>query len=107
MLGVLVSAAFAAPAALLKTDKDTATVTLTPTHYKDLLILKASKSYMGAAVEVHNAAGAVVASSHISKRKTIIDFYDIPYGTYSICVVKNEKTLEFQYTKKQDSEILN
>jgi hypothetical protein len=105
ILVVLASAVFAAPAACLK--KDTVSVTVTPTHYKDLLIMKAAKSYIGASVEVHDASGALLASSHIHKKKTIIDFYDIPYGKYTICVVKDKTTLEFNYTKKQDSEILN
>jgi hypothetical protein len=107
ILGVLASAVFAAPAASVKKDSDTVSVTLTPTHYKDLLILKSTKKYMGAAVEVHDGTGAVVASGRIHKKKMIVDFYDIPYGAYTICVVKDKKTLEFNYTKKQDSEILN
>lgn len=105
ILGVLASAVFAAPVVPLK--KDSSNVSVTPTHYKHLLMLKADKAYMGAAVEVHDATGAVVASSFIHKKKTIIDFYDIPYGAYTICVVKDKKTVEFNYTKKQDSEILN
>lgn len=107
LLGVLASAVFAEPAAPVKKENDTVNVTLTPTHYKDLLILKSTKTYMGAAVKVHNATGAVVSSSRIYKKKMIIDFYDIPYGTYTIRVVKDNKTLEFNYTKKQDSGILN
>lgn len=107
LLGVLASAVFAAPAAAFKKDKDTVNVTVTPTHYKNLLILKADKTYMGAAVEVHNATGVVVATSRIHKKKMIIDFYDIPYGAYTICVITNKNTVEFSYTKKQDSEILN
>lgn len=104
---VLTSAVFAAPRTQLKSDKDTVSVTITPTHYKHLLILKANKAYMGAAVEVQDGTGIVVASSRIYKKKMIIDFYDIPYGTYSICIITNTKTLEFNYTKKLDSKILN
>lgn len=109
MLVVLSSAVFAAPVApfKIKNDKDTVSVTLMPTHYRNLLILKADKTYMGATVEVHDVTGAVVASGQIRKKKMIVDFYDIPYGAYTICVVKNKKSFEFQYTKKQDSEILN
>jgi hypothetical protein len=71
MLGVLASAVFAAPAAPLKKDKDTVNFLVTPTHYKDLLILKASKAYMDAAVEVYDATGALIASSNTSKKKMI------------------------------------
>ncbi len=106
VLFVLASAAFAAPVTAVK--KDTMDVSVTPTHYKDLLILKAGKTFRGATVEVHDAAGAVVASSHISRKKMIIDFYDIPYGAYTICIVKNKKMmLEFNHIKSQGSEILN
>lgn len=108
ILGVLASAVFAAPAAPLKKDKDTVSVTMTPTLYKDLLILKANKNCMGAAVEIHDSTGAVVSSSRIYKKKTFIDFYDIPSGSYWICVVQRNKTHQFNYTKKQDSEaVLN
>lgn len=102
ILVVLASAVFAAPAAPLK--KDTVNVTVTPTLYKDLLILKAAKTYMGAAVEVHDASGAVIVSSLIHKKKTIIDFYNIPNGEYTISVVKNKRTFNFNYTKEQGSE---
>jgi hypothetical protein len=107
VLVALASAVFAAPVSPLKKDKDSVSVTVTPTHYKDLLILKADKTYIGATVEVHDVTGALVASSQIHKKKMIIDFYDIPYGAYTICVVKDKKTHEFNYTKKQDSEILH
>lgn len=106
ILGVLASAAFAAPTPLKK-DSDTVSVTLTPTHYKDLLILKSAKMYMNATVKVQDSTGTVISVSHIYKKKMILDFYDIPSGTYSIYVVKNNKTLQFNYTKKQDSEIRN
>lgn len=103
VLLVLASVVFATPAAPLKNDLDT--VTVTSTLYKDLLIVKTNKEYIGAAIEVHDSTGAVVAASHISKKKTIVDFYDIPSGNYWICVVKSNRTFQFNYTKKQDSEI--
>lgn len=102
---IVASVVFATPAAAFKNGSDTARVTVTPTLYKDLLIVKANKEYRGAAIEVHDSTGAVVASSHIFKKKTIIDFYDIPSGNYRICVVKSNRTIQFNYTKKQDSEM--
>lgn len=106
MLFVLASAAFATPNTPAKKDKDA--VSVSPTHFKDLLILKAGKPFMGATVEVRDSTGTVVATSYIHKKKMIIDFYDIPYGSYTICVVKNKKTiLEFSHIKKQSSEIFN
>lgn len=104
MLMVLASAVFAAP---VKVKKDTAEVTLTPTHYKDLLILKADKSFMGAVVEVHDSSGKIVATRELHKKKMIVDFFEIPYGSYTICVLKNNEKKEFNYTKIQDSGILN
>lgn len=106
LLSVLVSAAFAAPATLVKKDKDT--VTVASTHYRDLLILKADKEFMGATVQVYDASGTVVATSYIHKKKMIIDFYDIPYGSYTIEVIKNKQTImTFSHVKKQDSEVFN
>jgi hypothetical protein len=106
VLGVLASAAFATPATTLKKDKDL--VSVNTTHFKDLLILKAGKPFMGATVEVHDSIGTLIATSCIYKRKTIIDFYDIPYGSYTIEVIKNKETvLQFTHTKKQGSEIFN
>jgi hypothetical protein len=101
VLMMLVSAVFAGPM------KDTTHVTVSPTHFKNLLILKADKQYMGATVEVHDANGALITSAELNKRKMIIDFYDIPYGAYTICVVKDKTVKEFKYTKIQDSVILN
>lgn len=105
VLLVLVSAVFAAPEAKVKKDDETERVTVTPTLYKDILIIKADKDYLGAEVAVQDSAGTVVAVSHIYKKKMVLDFFDIPSGTYSIYVVKNNKTFQFNYTKKQDSEI--
>lgn len=99
------SAAIAAPSVALKTD--TISVTVTPTHYKDLLVLKASKHFIGATVQIHDATGIVVATSYIHKKKMIIDFYDIPYGTYTIRVLKNNESQDFTHTKNHDSEIFN
>ena len=104
MLMVLASAVFAAP---VKVKKDTSEVTLTPTHYKDLLILKVDKSFMGAVVEVHDSNGKIVATRELHKKKMIVDFFEIPYGSYTICVLKNSQKKEFNYTKRQDSGILN
>ncbi|MFN8336757.1 MAG: hypothetical protein U0U09_16620 [Cyclobacteriaceae bacterium] len=106
VLGLLATAAFAAPAATIKKDKDS--VSVNTTHYRDLLLLKAGKLFLGATVEVRDSTGAVIATSCIHKKKMIIDFYDIPYGSYTIQVIKNKKVvLEFNHTKKQDSDIFN
>lgn len=102
---MLVSAVFAASGDQPKNDKDTVSVTVEPTPYKNLLMVKANKNYLGALVKVQDSTGTVIALSHIYKKKMILDFYDIPSGTYSIYVVKNNKTFRFNYTKKQDSEI--
>lgn len=103
-LMVIASAVFAAPE---KVNPDTITVSVTPTQYKDLLVLKADKQYFGAIVEVHDSTGALITSSELHKRKMIIDFYDIPYGIYTISIVKNNYKKEFKHIKTQDSAILN
>lgn len=104
LLALLATAAFAAPVSI----KDKDTVTVTPTYYRDLLVLKSGKVFIGATVQVQDSTGAVVATCHIHKKKMIIDFYDIPYGSYTIRVVKNKKTImAFSHIKKQDSEVFN
>lgn len=107
LLMVVAAAVFAAPARTAKKDSDTTLVRVTPTHYKDLLVLKADKDFIGAVVEVHDATGALLISGSLQKRKMILDFYDTPSGTYTILVIRKGKTLSFNHTKTSDSVILN
>lgn len=107
LLMVIAASVFATPATNPVTRKEAAAVTVTPTPYKDLLILHADKSYIGSMVEVYDAAGALISSGTLNKRKMILDFYDSPYGNYTICVIKNNQKTEFKHTKIQESVILN
>jgi hypothetical protein len=109
VLIVIAASVFAAPSTQpTTTKKDTVHhLTVSPTSYKDLLVLHADKSYFGATVEVHDVTGALVSTGTLNKRKMIIDFYDTPYGVYTICVIKDNKRTEFKHTKIQTSVVLN
>jgi hypothetical protein len=58
---------------------------------------KTEKNFLGAMVEVVNSNGDVIASSKLNKRKMVIDFKNLPGGSYTIRVTKNEEVKEFQY----------
>jgi hypothetical protein len=68
--------------------------------YKNLFVFKTEKKLVGAKVEVLSENGQVVTSQVLQKRKMIIDFCDVRYGTYTIRVTKGENVKEYQYIKK-------
>jgi hypothetical protein len=72
----------------------------TGSKLKNLFVFKTEKKLVGAKVEVLSENGQVVTSQVLQKRKMIIDFCDVRYGTYTIRVTKGEDVKEYQYTKK-------
>ena len=78
---------------------DTVASTTSP-KASSFFVLKAQKEFVGATVEIYRADGALVTAQSLEKRKVIIDFRSVKYGTYTIRVTKGEKTQEFQYVKK-------
>lgn len=75
-------------------------ISLIGSKYKNLFVFKTEKKLVGAKVEVLSENGEVVTSQVLQKRKMIIDFCDVRYGTYTIRVTKGENVKEYQYTKK-------
>ena len=65
-----------------------------------LFILKAEKGFVGATVEIFHISGDLLASQPLQKRKVVIDFGSVQYGTYIIRLTKGDKIQEYQYTKK-------
>lgn len=68
--------------------------------YKNLFVFKAEKKFVGATVEILSSKGEVVTAQTLQKRKMIIDFCDVKYGTYTIRISKDKKVKEFKYEKK-------
>jgi hypothetical protein len=77
-----------------------ADVTQANAKSQHLFVLKTSREYVGATIEVYYSNGDLVTSQKLSKRKMVIDFCDTKFGEYTIRVVKGDKTQEFQYVKK-------
>lgn len=75
-------------------------ITPVSSKYKNLFVFKTERSLIGAQVEVLSQNGDVVTSQKLQKRKMIIDFCDVRYGTYTIRVTKGNETKEFHYEKK-------
>lgn len=75
-------------------------VTSGGSRYKNLFVFKTDKKLVGAKVEVLTENGQVVTSQVLQKRKMIIDFCGVRYGTYTIRVTKGENVQEYQYIKQ-------
>jgi hypothetical protein len=71
-----------------------------PSKNKNLFVYKADKNLVGGKVEILAYNGQVITSQHLQRRKMIIDFGDVQFGTYTIRVSKGSKSEEFQFTKK-------
>jgi hypothetical protein len=67
---------------------------------EDLLVLKASRKFKGAEIEVFSSSGYLVTSGKLNKRKMIIDFKSVRSGSYLIRVKKGNKQEEFSFTKQ-------
>ncbi len=90
-----ISSAFASPAS----SKDV-TIDVVPSRYKNLFIFKVDRKFKGAMVEVAYANGEVITYLQMEKRKLIINFCDVKFGSYLITVRKGNNVQEFQYIKK-------
>jgi hypothetical protein len=65
-----------------------------------LFIIKAEKSFLGATVEIFHAGGDLLASQQLERRKVVIDFGSVQYGTYTIRLTKGDKIQEYHFEKK-------
>jgi hypothetical protein len=76
------------------------TVDVVNTKYKNLFVFKVKNKFKGADVRVFYSNGDLVTSQKLEKKKMIINFCDVKYGTYTIKVQKGNKSEEFNYIKK-------
>ena len=67
----------------------------------DLFILKTSRKFKGADVELIAPNGFIVSSQKPVYRKMVIDFKKMPNGTYKVKVRKNEMRREFTFEKTE------
>ncbi len=77
-----------------------ANIDLVSSKNKNLFILKVDQKFKGADVEVSYANGEVITNLKMEKRKLIIDFCDVKFGSYVIKVMKGNDVEEFQFVKK-------
>lgn len=66
----------------------------------DLFILKTSRKFKGADVELVAPNGFLVSSQKLVYRKMVIDFQNLPSGTYTVRVRKNQIEKEFTFQKE-------
>ena len=67
---------------------------------KDVFVCKANKKFVGGTVEIISSRGHLITSSHLQKRKLVIDFESVQIGTYTIRVTKGNEIEEFIFMKK-------
>jgi hypothetical protein len=67
---------------------------------EDLLVLRATRKFKGAEIEVFSSSGYLVTSGKLNKRKMIIDFKNVRSGSYLIRVKKGNTQEEFSFTKQ-------
>ena len=89
-----VSSAFARP-----TSQETS-IELVSSKHKHLFIFKVDRKFKGSEVEVSYANGEVISTLKMEKRKLIIDFCDVKFGSYVIKVKNGNNVQEFQFVKK-------
>lgn len=66
----------------------------------NLFILSADRSMKGAEVEIHHANGDLISNLKLRKRKLIIDFCKVKFGTYVIVVKTSGRIQEFTFKRK-------
>src|SRR5690349_20292555 len=94
----IVALIFFSSAAVAGTGNDE--INVVGSKYKNLFVFRTERQLVGAKVEVLSENGEVVTSQVLQKRKMIIDFCDVKFGTYTIRVSKGDKVKEYHYVKK-------
>jgi len=69
-------------------------------RYKNLFVFKADRKFKDAEVKIFYSNGDLIASQKLTKRKMTINFCDVKYGTYTIVLLKGNKSEIFEYIKK-------
>lgn len=76
------------------------TVSVSGPKMKDLFIYKANRELVGATVEILSTNGELITSSQLQKRKLVIDFAGVHFGTYTIRIMKGQRKEEFTFIKQ-------
>lgn len=74
-------------------------VEIVPGKQKDVFVIKADKTFVGAKIEIFFSNGDVVTRQVLKKRKLVVDFSHVKTGEYVIRVSKDGLTEEFEYRK--------
>ena len=69
-------------------------------RYKNIFVIKTDKKFLGAKVEIISAEGNLITSQQLERRKVVIDFGAVKYGTYTIKVSKGKESRVFLFVKK-------
>lgn len=96
LIGVAVLVLIRPVAALAKRDRPVPGLNKS----KNLFVFRSDRDFIGARVDVLFADGEVITTQTLQKRKMIIDFCDVKYGTYTIRVIKGDRVKEYQFEKK-------
>jgi hypothetical protein len=70
------------------------------TKSENLFVFKVKSSLKGAEVQIYYSNGDLVSSQLLEKKKMIINFRDVKYGTYIIKVRKGKTMEVFNYIKR-------
>ncbi len=65
---------------------------------RNIMYFKASKEMIGATVEIENFNHQIIETSTVEKSKTIVDFFFLPAGTYTVKIKKGDKEFDFEYS---------
>ncbi|MBL7871241.1 MAG: hypothetical protein JNM78_06505 [Cyclobacteriaceae bacterium] len=64
---------------------------------RHILYFKSSREMIGATIEVQNERHQLVATEQVEETKTIIDFFYLPPGAYTVKVKKGEVEVDIEY----------
>jgi len=64
---------------------------------RHVLYFKSSKNLIGATIEVENERHQSVATEQVKETKTLVDFFFLPPGTYTVKVIKDDIEIDIEY----------
>ncbi len=76
------------------------TISIAPGKAKDLFVYKTGRAFVGATIEIISGNGEVITSSQLQKRKLVVDFEAVTFGSYTIRLTKGDRKEEVLYIKK-------
>lgn len=67
---------------------------------RHVLYFKSDKDMIGATIEVEDFNHHIMESSVVESSKTIVDFFFLPVGEYTVKIKKDGKEYDIQYSNK-------